>query len=101
MNKACILRLVHDMHTGKVDLWCQVMRGKYKWGLQQHGIVVQNTDSHLWMSMVKLWTSLREHNMWIVKDGRTIGFFHDVWIKDCFWVVDFNLLIPANLLHVK
>jgi hypothetical protein len=101
MNKVCILKLGRKIQTGAQDFWCEVLLGKYKRGTAEGVVMARATDSHLWKSIVKVWSDLDAHSWWTIGVGKTIDLCHDAWIEDGMRLEDCNLQIPDNLRGVK
>ncbi|MCI07072.1 ribonuclease H, partial [Trifolium medium] len=79
VNKACILKWGRKLQTGSQDLWCEVLRSKYR--TTEHGEVIdRSNDSHLWKAIVKLWPKLEEHSFWATGNGMNANICSDVWI---------------------
>jgi hypothetical protein len=101
MNKVCILKLGRKIQTGANDFWCEVMIGKYKCDAADGTVVAKATDSHLWKSIVNLWSYLDAHSWWTIGDGQTIDLCHDAWIEDGLRLENCNLHIPNHLRSVE
>lgn len=57
------------------DIWCQVLRGKYRWNGINDEVSTRQTDSSLWKAIVKIWPKLNEICCWSLGDGKSV----DVW----------------------
>jgi len=91
MNKACILKLIWQLHSG----------AKYKWSESMKDFVDRSLSSSLWKVIVKLWPNLTKCCFWYLGDGRSVEAWSCAWIDLEVHVNDMNLQIYDDIKHVK
>ncbi|KAF7823588.1 ribonuclease H [Senna tora] len=68
------------LETGKNNLCCQVLNGKYGKGANWHnGIVTKVHDSIFWKNIGKVWTHVQGNQKWSIGNGNTVSFWKDSW----------------------
>lgn len=58
-----------------------MLLGKYKRVTDVDDFVAEEMDSHLWKSIINLWSHLNDHTWWIVSDEISVDVCNDDWIK--------------------
>jgi hypothetical protein len=54
MNTACLSKLGWKVQAESNELWCNVLRNKYKRGEMQNNMVVKASDSSLWKALQRI-----------------------------------------------
>jgi hypothetical protein len=100
MNKACLSKLSWKLQTGSSDLWCHVLRGKYKMENELNNRACRGTGSSLWKTLMALNHVIQMFSYWIVGDGKSIDAWQDTWLDEGI-VLAQHVDIPQHLLGVK
>jgi hypothetical protein len=82
MNKACLSKLSWKLQTGSSDLWCHVLRGKYKMENELNNRACRGTGSSLWKALMALNHVIQMFSYWIVGDGKSIDAWQDTWLDE-------------------
>ncbi|XP_058759648.1 uncharacterized protein LOC131632954 [Vicia villosa] len=103
MNQTCIMKLGSKIINGDDDLWCKLLRTKYKVGPCRENLQARTSDSNLWKAIVKTQDNLRDIGVWQIGYGKEIRAWNDYWIAKDVCIEDCELEIPENLknAHVK
>lgn len=101
MNQACIMNLGRMLLNGDEDLWCELLRKKYKIETMDGMLRVKNKDSNLWKAIVNVQDKLMEVSCWSIGDGNGIKFCNDNWIVKGTKPHDCNVIIPVHLKEAR
>ncbi|XXG52954.1 hypothetical protein AAC387_Pa03g1140 [Persea americana] len=78
-NKAAMAKLVWYFLNDKQNWWSQMLRHKYLNQTSFEHYTPQQTDSPLWMAMLKIKKVSTDNQKWVVGDGEMVSALDDVW----------------------
>lgn len=86
--------------SGKDDLWCRVLKSKYKVS-NWIDYTPPSRVSKLWKDIIKLVLRVLDYVCWSIGDGIEIKPWTDCWIESGLAITDMNMQIPQELIHAK
>ncbi|KAH1066052.1 hypothetical protein J1N35_031039 [Gossypium stocksii] len=81
-NNSFIMKIAFNLISQKDALWVCVLRSKYGWKNRLPDSIHRTNYSHLWCSLSKVWSLLRENLIWSIGDGSSIRSWTDAWIPE-------------------
>lgn len=83
MNEAFLLKLGWGVIGKPIELWVQVLKGKYDRGtIPTLQCKVSAYDSRLWKAICSLWPHLQSNIMHCLGNGERIEFWNHTWLDD-------------------
>ncbi|GMI85510.1 hypothetical protein like AT4G29090 [Hibiscus trionum] len=82
VNFAFLMKLGFQLLNDTDKLWVRILRAKYKWQDTLPSSIHRHNCSRLWAGISRVWEAVRQGMVWIVRDGRSVDFWYDVWIPD-------------------
>ncbi|CAI8601464.1 unnamed protein product [Vicia faba] len=95
-NRACFMKLVWKLHSNKEELWCNVLRNKYRVSnINNHSF--KSSYSKLWRDIVKTDHMMCNIGNWCVGNGETIQAWTDYWIEPGVIISELDVGIPDEI----
>ncbi|KAK2423554.1 hypothetical protein QL285_034003 [Trifolium repens] len=82
MNQACLAKLGWKLYIRAVEVWCDVLRGKYDCRNFKEEGVSRASACSLWKNIVKLRPNLKQCCFWAIGNGTGVEAWHDAWIDN-------------------
>ncbi|CAI8619948.1 unnamed protein product [Vicia faba] len=95
------MKLGCKLINGDGDLWCRVLRGKYKLDGVSNNLEAKSYDSKLWKAIVSTYPTLMEASIWNVGNGNSIHAWDDNWISRGKNISENLISIPLSLRDAK
>lgn len=90
------MKLCSKIINGDGDLWCQILRGKYRVENNTSSLKAKRYDSKLWKVIVGTTPTLLETNIWNIGDGTKIHAWKDNWVVKGKSIMKDNIPIPLE-----
>lgn len=84
LNKVCVMKLGWKITSNTINLWCNIMRDKYRITKNTIPLMYKGTYSSLLKEIVKSISELLDHGSWVVGDGKTINAWTDNWLGNIY-----------------
>ncbi|KAH1090779.1 hypothetical protein J1N35_018036 [Gossypium stocksii] len=81
-NDSFLMKIAFNLISQKDALWVRVLRSKYGWKNRLPDSIHRTNCSHIWSSLSKVWSLLRENLIWSIGDGSSIRSWTDAWIPE-------------------
>ncbi|XP_028754982.1 uncharacterized protein LOC114714409 [Neltuma alba] len=88
MNKACGVKIAWKLKSESTRLWADVLRHKYIYSRTGCEWEAKATDSRLWHFICQQQQILNQGICWQIRNGCTVKFFTDAWLKPFFFLKD-------------
>lgn len=97
MNQTCIMKLGCKIINVEDDLWCKVLRHKYKVDRIDGNLQAKSSDSNLWKAIAKTSNKLLDVSIWRIGDGHMIKPWEHSWFETRCNISKLNITIPREL----
>ncbi|CAI8600904.1 unnamed protein product [Vicia faba] len=101
MNQFCIMKLGSKIINGDDDLWCNIMRCKYKVEDNRGVLQEKRVNSNMWKAIVKTSPNLIDVGLWHIGEGNHIHPWTHSWTDRGKIFKDFNVAIHVELAYYK
>lgn len=79
-NSSYLMKHAFLVVTKLNALWVRMLRAKYKVVEVCPSTIERAACSYVWRSLGKVWHSFKDGVVWHLGNGRSVDFFHDIWI---------------------
>lgn len=80
-NHVCLMKLGWAIYNQSDELWCNILKHKYKILSPEDCMKVRLSDSSLWKDVASTIPTISETGRWIVGDGKNIKAWNDNWLE--------------------
>lgn len=81
-NQLFLMKMGYNLITNTNAYWVQLLRKKYKVRTSIPETITRANASHLWRSLSLIWDKIKAGLIWCVRDGGTINFWDDDWVRE-------------------
>ncbi|KAH1107995.1 hypothetical protein J1N35_011763 [Gossypium stocksii] len=76
-NSSFLMKIGFNLVSKSNVLWVRVLRSKYGWKEKLPDSIERSQCSHLWRSLSRIWTLLRENLVWSIGDRTSVRCWND------------------------
>lgn len=95
------MKLGCKIMNGEEDLWCNIMRSKYRVENNIGTLQAKSVDSNLWKAILKTFSNLVDLGIWRIGDGNSIMPWNQSWIERGLILEDLIGHIPEEMSSIK
>lgn len=81
-NQIFLLKIGYTILVNTKAFWIHILRNKYKVMTPIPADIKRYNASHLWRSLTNIWDKVKAGVIWGIKDGCSINFWNDEWVRE-------------------